>query len=581
MAFSPENQLIQPAQYGGYGQDAKQIYGGLEGREFNSRCPPEVTKDSVIIAVLGPNDWNSNASPQQDGFFISDFYMFHHLFRETAKTQHWLSCMKPQQLVAKYSEYAHGNKIVLDKALLGEVQDILIYPPKELLERFYSCVMNACKDTKGTGKPILVLVFGHGIRSTKSVIVGGSGPHTSCDLMTIAKFREAILRSGANPKVTLLTTSCYGGGWAQSTALNITALAAVNERQEALSWPNSDSLGRYCGSRYATSVANSLIKAELGELSSEVRETVRSMPTYAELVKVIHDTLLKEVDLRPNNSISFAAQDDVWDKEWKNRTGIPMSKYQQKWDMLKSVPKGPTGRDFAAASVRFSNELLLSSEEASHRLLPLVAEYHQSLPGDASSPKNHEVESLCRRLVLGQSMSDGDLELLAGTIRYRMEHVMGRATMYKDHLEVSFVDCSAFDNDEYQGRLNNDPKKAFKWSQIDGVVSHEQLFDEPEVHEGLVFEKGNEYVVAMLTESGWNRERVEEAVKELARMSVLLSAAYRTQRKYEFGRAASVREKLKAIVQRTKGRLRSLSPSKHERKSLDAAFEGLQLTRPH
>jgi len=45
------------------------------------------------------------------------------------------------------------------------------------------------------------------------------------------------------------------------------------------------------------------------------------------------------------------------------------------------------------------------------------------------------------------------------------------------------------------------------------------LFDEPEAHEGLIYEKGNEYVVAMLTESGWSRERVGEAVEELARMS--------------------------------------------------------------
>lgn len=38
-----------------------------------------------IIALCGVNDWHDNASPQEDGRFLSDFYLFHHLLEETGK----------------------------------------------------------------------------------------------------------------------------------------------------------------------------------------------------------------------------------------------------------------------------------------------------------------------------------------------------------------------------------------------------------------------------------------------------------------------------------------------------------------
>ena len=81
------------------------LYGRLGGWEFISRCPPVVTLDTIIIAVCGPNDHEGNASPQKAGWFVSDFFLFHHLFRNTAKEQHWMMCVEPQELVRKYSQY--------------------------------------------------------------------------------------------------------------------------------------------------------------------------------------------------------------------------------------------------------------------------------------------------------------------------------------------------------------------------------------------------------------------------------------------------------------------------------------------
>jgi hypothetical protein len=71
---------VKPVDFGGYGQQTGPA-GGLKDKEFRSFCPPDVQPYSRIIAVCGVNDFEGAASPIEDGWFISDFYLFHHLFR--------------------------------------------------------------------------------------------------------------------------------------------------------------------------------------------------------------------------------------------------------------------------------------------------------------------------------------------------------------------------------------------------------------------------------------------------------------------------------------------------------------------
>jgi hypothetical protein len=67
---------ITPATFGGYGRQAGP-YGGLQGVEFTARCPPDVQRNTRIIAVCGISE--ATASPKDDGWFLSDFFLFHHL----------------------------------------------------------------------------------------------------------------------------------------------------------------------------------------------------------------------------------------------------------------------------------------------------------------------------------------------------------------------------------------------------------------------------------------------------------------------------------------------------------------------
>jgi hypothetical protein len=64
---------VQPASYGGLGRQTG-IYGGIQGVEFAAKCPPDIQEQTRIIAVCGIP--GSDASPSEDGWFYSDFFLF-------------------------------------------------------------------------------------------------------------------------------------------------------------------------------------------------------------------------------------------------------------------------------------------------------------------------------------------------------------------------------------------------------------------------------------------------------------------------------------------------------------------------
>lgn len=78
-------QKLKPTDFGGYGRQAGP-YGGLKDMEFSSRCPPAIKPQTRIIGVCGTNDHNNASAPSSDGWFHSDFYLFHYLFSGTGES---------------------------------------------------------------------------------------------------------------------------------------------------------------------------------------------------------------------------------------------------------------------------------------------------------------------------------------------------------------------------------------------------------------------------------------------------------------------------------------------------------------
>ena len=161
---------IEPSTYGGYGRQKSSgiqeiSRGGLQNLVFSSRCPPDVQPNTRVIAVCGITDFSGPiptspsssdteatssqpkkagmtllkkgkelfsssssrkerkkqeadkagireglASPRKDGWFFSDFYLFHHLFRGLGKQAP--PTLAPAKIGYRYplSRLGDGNK---------------------------------------------------------------------------------------------------------------------------------------------------------------------------------------------------------------------------------------------------------------------------------------------------------------------------------------------------------------------------------------------------------------------------------------------------------------------------------------
>jgi len=78
----------------------------------------DIAKKTRIIGVCGIIDNEGDASPQESGWFFSDFFLFQHLFRDLANNQTWLSAQgtAPQELLNKYGDkLPQGICLVLQK----------------------------------------------------------------------------------------------------------------------------------------------------------------------------------------------------------------------------------------------------------------------------------------------------------------------------------------------------------------------------------------------------------------------------------------------------------------------------------
>lgn len=351
----PGNQL-QPATYGGH---SKVNDAGFVTATYQSRCLPIVTRSSIIVAVCGPDDKANNASPKKEGWFYSDFYMMHHLFRNTASTQYWLTCVSPEQYVEKYARLLHGDatkdrKVVLDASMLEDKKDITTVSAKILAERFLATVADASKQTKGTDRQILVMMFGHGWEDVYSIVIGGPAEDLA-QAISPQILQQALIRHNPRPQATILSTSCFGEGWCFARSGNTSNIHGGNDATQLRSWPASDSIRQYAGSKFAASVAEALVRTEL---LGESEENPMATPTFATLTKAISDILVKEVD---NSTVadhpSFAAQDDLWGEDSRSKSGFPLSTFKERYDSLQIASQGQTWADLGVTSTRSAGGL--------------------------------------------------------------------------------------------------------------------------------------------------------------------------------------------------------------------------------
>ncbi|MCJ1282364.1 hypothetical protein MMC26_001687 [Xylographa opegraphella] len=346
-------------------------------------------------------------------------------------------------------------------------------------------IADVSKEVNRTQRPVLVLIFGHGDVGTFAITSEGIGENSDCSMLTIERVKEASLRHNTDPNITFLTTSCFGGGWVQSLYLNTTG---VNDDQELLSWPISESLSRCCGPRFASGIAWALIKQEIQGIrrATDEGEELRQSPTLTSLVATTHQTLKEKVDPREPYNSSYSAKDDLWGTDYRVRTGLPLASFEQRYNTLKYVTERQHGSGSKYPTVRFTELVNIFIYATEYRLKRMALEYLNSKPGPEEAATNHSVHHNYRHHKQ-QKPTAQELGYLLAELIYRLKTVIVRATEYKDRLGLIYPDCLECDVWEYASRNATDPETDARCDEIFDMINLRELFDEPSDHESHAF----------------------------------------------------------------------------------------------
>lgn len=276
---------------------------------------------------------------------LSDFYLLHRLLRDQGRTQTWLTCLDPTNLVERYGEFAYGSifrarKVVLDQNQRPNPLTVRVEEPEKLLPKFLEHLSTTCQLAKAANEPVLVCIFGHGDDLKHGVEIGGTDAEGHLlsidDVFNVLKINEGI-------NLCLFTKSCFSAGWAitptlrnaDSIRMATANMTAAGPDQPSESWPLTASLGRACGSTYISAI----IKA-LEDETGEARDDGDTVMTTKEFGDAITAQLRDVIDPRfwQTHNIQSELQDDHCEDPYHKRTGIPNTEYRKRLDQLRTIP---------------------------------------------------------------------------------------------------------------------------------------------------------------------------------------------------------------------------------------------------
>lgn len=515
--------------------------------------------------------------PQVDGWFVSDFFAFWNIFHGTTSSQTWMHSLHLDELVRQHTHYLHGNpyqtrKVVLDSDILRRAQvgkfPLVRFKKNDLKNQFKRRVADECKEAEKANEIILILLFGHGYLPSHGIGIGETGDQGRSTLK-INEFKTALKNIKA--KITLLTTACYSGGWTCHPHLNMSTMTAAGDTQKSKSWRYSGSSGRAAGSMFVTAVIQGMTKsAATGRPLGEVKEddedeqelTEQQEATMTEFSKTVFENLHRDIDRRGNeHGITFGAQDDAWSMCWRERTGIPLVKFKERWDRLEEwpadatlLPGDPLNRDpfitaqqvaeyqkektmaadrgtatgatSSAAGVdatgsvlgkRKISALYGGSKEALIRVVcKLGADYLESYKGNDDTGDDGALHYQLQCIINGQ---ETDLEEVEGAHR-ALEYRMSQMSTADTYLEIMGVpapngqQCHEFDTNKF-GKEIGVTKRLDIMNWID---ERKLLFPWPHPDQGRPFYKGMRYLAAAFHNAGTTKEAIIEKLDALTKI---------------------------------------------------------------
>jgi hypothetical protein len=220
---------------------------------------------------------------------------------------------------------------------------MVVRRPK-MIQTFLQEVREKSEKAARKNVSLLLFVFCHGTEDR--VLLLGQSQQKG--------LRPSELNEAVHPRcrATMLNTACFSGGWIVSKpggiSLNVTAMTAASEDEESHSWVESPSIGRHCGSPWASAVIDTLLSTSSPFLAHPTSsqdstliepETEQQMETYNSFCRTVLKTTTERVTLWScRESFTFSAQDDKWNWPWGQRTGFPIEQRRLKarWDALET-----------------------------------------------------------------------------------------------------------------------------------------------------------------------------------------------------------------------------------------------------
>ncbi|KAK3062955.1 hypothetical protein LTS18_003036, partial [Coniosporium uncinatum] len=356
---------------------------------YETRSPPDVGRNTHIVAVCGINDaLNDEASPMISGWILSDFYLWLHVTKGMAKSEKWLCCDDPEKLLEKYCHgdrarieqrtsahgdrwpvkvqsswdrgYLHGDpyedqKVVLDRDNVNDVRARLTDGGRgvALRDRFLADLEATCTTASAKNDPVLVMIFAHGI--TDGSIPGGvqlgiSSKSVDMSELLSPQMLSDVTRKFPDLQITLFMTSCFSGHWVVHPSFGLEKPPAImvgaHEDEETFSWPMSQSQRHYGG------IWTSAALQELMRNPTPDSDSLQTLPTVIDAPPADQRTYLGlqyrairtiryfddiERSGASHGSTPIFDQNNLFDSMYE-RTGFDMTDFKSNYDALPTVP---------------------------------------------------------------------------------------------------------------------------------------------------------------------------------------------------------------------------------------------------
>ncbi|KAK2810030.1 hypothetical protein FQN50_003223 [Emmonsiellopsis sp. PD_5] len=422
---------------------------------------PDVPWNARIIAICGATDEDDRASPDEDGWLFSDFFLFHTLLYRRGARQSWFTSEDPGALFARYGEYVHvgrddsnsnsnsNRRVVLSEYhLQSELRDVTVIPWRDMWDRIEPHIVSECKQARLKDQPILLCVFGYSDEATKMVRVGDK----QLDVSALARYAAEVVQVDA----TIVTNACFAGGWVVTRVPKARAAGQSLLRAKELAAANSiELLARCCGSIFLSAHLEEFFQeggcSEVFTLVDELESLGLGSPSssspsessvgsradaYHALSQVCHDRLLTRFDRFGDvHGMCFGTEDDEWEKYCSRRSGIPLKNYAERWDRQEEDPtlcpssRKENLRDLNYPSDSSSNSSSpLSNDSFGERIVSyftstteLARTYLKSIPGNDLWPVNTSLHKTCRDLIAnGDDLTFKQLGNLRRVLEYRL-----------------------------------------------------------------------------------------------------------------------------------------------------------------